>query len=66
MTCAGARVDPNGGAMQQFEAVMIDRPVSAIWALVGDVNGWTKWLPDVSELSPVAEGEISPMPSTTR
>ena len=32
--------------MQQTESVTIDRPPAEVWALVGDVRGWTKWVKD--------------------
>ena len=43
--------------MEHTESVVIDHPVSAVWALVGDVNSWSRWLPDVTYFSPLAEGE---------
>ena len=42
--------------MQHTDSVVIDHPVGAVWALVGDVTSWSEWIPDVSGLSPLAEG----------
>ena len=43
--------------MQHTESVVIDRPVGSVWALVGHVNSWSQWLPDLTDFSPLAEGE---------
>ena len=43
--------------MQHTDSVVIDHPVGAVWAILGDVNSWSEWIPDVSGLSPLAEGE---------
>ncbi len=36
--------------MQQTESITIDRPPVEVWALVGDVRNWTKWLKDISDV----------------
>jgi carbon monoxide dehydrogenase subunit G len=43
--------------MERTDSVLIDHPVGAVWAILGDVNRWPEWIPDVSGLSPLAEGE---------
>ena len=42
---------------QQTESVIIDRPPAEVWALVGDVRNWTKWLKDISDVELVS-GEL--------
>ncbi len=44
--------------MQQTESVTIDRPPAEVWALVGDVRTWTKWLEDISDVQLVS-GELA-------
>lgn len=44
--------------MQQTESITIDRPPAEVWALVGDVRNWTKWLKDISDVELVS-GELA-------
>lgn len=39
----------HGAARQKVvQSVTINAPAPAVWALVGDFNGWNKWLPGVT------------------
>lgn len=36
--------------MRHAESVIVDRPSSQVWALVGDARHWPTWAPDLSDV----------------
>ena len=44
--------------MQHTETITIGRPSEDVWAYVGDVRSWPKWLEDVSDVD-VQSGEMA-------